>query len=82
MNQYTININDLSELIDGLNNAMIAYNDVIGAIQFNCSVSSKYEKLMDLPEEKLRMRFKSVENLYTQLLGYENNTWHCNRMII
>jgi len=74
MNQYTININDLSELIDGLNNAMIAYNDVIGAIQFNCSVSSKYEKLMDLPEEKLRMRFKSVENLYTQLLGYENNT--------
>jgi len=71
MNQYTININDLSELLDGLNNAMIVYNDIIGAIQFNCSVSSKYEKLMDLPEEKLIMRFKSVENLYKQLLKFD-----------
>jgi len=72
MNQYTININNLSELLDGLNNAMIAYGDIISAIQLGCDISSKFEKLNELPEEKLRMRFKSVENLYKQLLKYEN----------
>ena len=69
--KITIEVGDLTTFITGLNNAIIAYNDVVGAVYFGCGVPSKLEVLKDIPFEKLKERQRSLKDVYEQLIEIE-----------
>jgi hypothetical protein len=71
LHEYKIKTNDLSCLIDGLNNAIIAYIKVIRAIDLECQVPTELEVLKKVPFKKLKDRFNCLKNIYNQLLNYE-----------
>ena len=73
MDRYNIETENLSELLDGLNNAIISYKDVISSIQFGCNVPAKLEVLRNISEEKLLGRYNSLTSVYKQLLEYEKD---------
>lgn len=64
---------DLSVFTSGMNNALIAYHDVINAIKLGCEVPTKWH-LFDNPEGeiKLALREKSLIDFYKQLEELEN----------
>jgi len=64
MIKYNIDVNDLTNLIDGLNNAILAYKEVI-------DVSSKFKELENIPIENLYKRLDSIKQLYDQLINFE-----------
>jgi hypothetical protein len=70
--KYIIESNDISELLDGLNNAIIAYKEVVNSIEFRCSIPRKLLPLKDVPSETLKNRLVSLKQLYTQLLEFES----------
>ena len=63
--KITIEIDE--NTFNGLNNACIAYNDIVGACLFGCDVPSKFKKLKTLSEEELLARRDAVCNLYKQI---------------
>lgn len=65
--KITIEVNDITLLINALNNAMIAYNDVVMSIYFCCDISEKFMSLKEMPFENLRARQESLKNVYKQL---------------
>lgn len=69
--KITIEVEDLSTFITGLNNAIIAYNDVVCAIDLCCNVPSALLPLKNIPFEKLRERQKSLKDVYEQLIEIE-----------
>lgn len=73
MSKYNIEVENITELVDGLNNAIISYKDVVNSIRFGCGISSKLEPLRNLPEEKFMARLKNLIFLYEQLLDYEKS---------
>jgi hypothetical protein len=66
-----INEDDLPCLLDGLNNAIIAYNNIIGAIKFGFEVHSKLQPLENLSHSELDDRIKALIGLYDQLAKLE-----------
>lgn len=69
--KITIEIDDVSTLIDGLNNAIIAYNEVVGSIMLCCEVPLILSPLKQIPFEKLRERQQCLNDLYKQLIKIE-----------
>lgn len=69
--KITIEVEDLSTFITGLNNAIIAYNDVVCAIVLCCDVPLALLPLKNIPFEKLRERQKSLKDVYEQLIEIE-----------
>jgi hypothetical protein len=69
--KITLEVEDISTLLDGLNNAMIAYDDIIWAIYLCCKIPSKLEPLKSLPFEQLRERLKALKDVYEQLIKIE-----------
>ena len=65
--QIILEIEDLETLVDGLNNAVIAYGNVASALILGVSVPSNLEPLRTLPEEVVRSRFTAVVDLYKTL---------------
>ena len=61
-------LKEFSNFISGLNNAIIAYDDVKGAIDFACEVSPKWD---NVPVEKMRERLKLLRDKYFELLDIE-----------
>ena len=66
--KITIETNDLTKFIDGLNNAIIAYGEDISAREFCCHSS---EKLSKIPLDKAYERFNELKFIYNQLLTIE-----------
>lgn len=66
--KITIETNDLTKFIDGLNNAIIVYGEDISAREFCCKSS---EKLSQIPLEKAHERFNELKFVYKQLLIIE-----------
>ena len=69
---------ELSILLDGLNNAIIALQDVYGSAQFGCEVPKKFEKLFEDKSfeeiDKMRKdRISCLKHLYEYLLLYEDS---------
>ena len=67
---------ELSTLLDGLNNACIALRDVYAAGRLGCQVPSKFKpffetKTFDEIEEETHLREDAVKQLYDFLLSYE-----------
>ena len=67
MAKKTITIEIDEETFNGLNNAVIAYTDVIWGIYLGCEVDTKFEPLKSLPEEKLLERKDKVLNFYKEI---------------
>ena len=63
--KITIEIDE--NAFDGLNNALIAFNEIAFAIKFCCDVPSKLEPLKDLPEERLDARRKALFEMYKEV---------------
>lgn len=68
-----LEVNDLKTLIDGLNNAIIAYNEVVVAINLCCDVPSVFEPLKKIPFEILTDRQKALRDIYLQLIQIEES---------
>lgn len=66
-----IEINDLKATLDGLNNALHAYNDIIFGITMGCEVPKKYDGLKKYTEDELKHRLNCAKELYEQLSTYE-----------
>lgn len=67
---------ELSTLLDGLNNACIALGEVYAAGRLGCQVPSKFtpffeSKTFDEIEEETHLREAAVKQLYDFLLSYE-----------
>lgn len=59
---FTIEVNE--HLFCALNNATIAYNDIIGSCLFRCDVPPKFEPLKTLSDEELIARRDALIDLY------------------
>ena len=66
-----IEVEDLKTLIDGLNNAIISYNEVVMALYLCCEVPSRLAPLKTIPFEDLRERQKALGAIYEQLIQIE-----------
>ncbi len=67
---------ELSTLLDGLNNACIALGDVYAAGRLGCQIPNKFRPLFetrtfDEMMEETRLREDAVKQLYDFLLSYE-----------
>lgn len=67
---------ELSTLLDGLNNACVALGDVYAAGRLGCQIPSKFipffeERTDDEIMKETRLREDAVKQLYNFLLSYE-----------
>lgn len=53
--------------IKTLNNAIIAYIDVIHSLKYGCEVSPKFEVLKQLSDEELQRCMNDIVDLYKQI---------------
>lgn len=65
-----VELNLTMDTFNGLNNAIIAYNDIIFAIEFCCDIPSKLEPLKKLPLEELHARREALMKMYKDLEKY------------
>ena len=65
-----IEVNDLTEFISALNNALIVYGDIISSIQLGCEpgllIKNKVA-LEQIGEDKLKARYDALVNVYMKL---------------
>ena len=65
-----IEVNDLTEFISALNNALIVYGDIISSIQLGCEpgllIKNKVA-LEQIGEDKLKARYDALVNIYMEL---------------
>ena len=67
MAKKTITIEIDENAFNGLNNAVIAYLDIVSACFLRCEVDSKFEKLKTLSDEQLFARRDSLVDMYHQI---------------
>lgn len=67
MAKKTVTIAIDEDTFSGLNNAVIAYNDIIFAIDFCCDVPSKFEPLKKMSEEQLHARRDGLMQMYKDI---------------
>ena len=58
---------DITTFAKALNNACVAYGDVIYSIFLRCEISSKLQPLKDLTDEELQQRFDCLKSIYKQI---------------
>lgn len=63
-----LHTHDFNNLICGINNAIIAYNDIFAAKFLGCEYPSKWEKVTT---ETMQERLNELHYLYEQLLTIE-----------
>lgn len=64
---------DISLFIDALNNAIIAYGNIVHSIFLCCSVPSNLEPLKKIPYDVVEKRFYCLKNIYKQLEKIEQD---------
>ena len=63
---------EFTEFVSAYNNALIAYKDIINAINLGCQVSSKWDKLAESKtEEELKHRLFLLQHQYNELCWKE-----------
>lgn len=63
-----IEIDNITTLLDGLNNAIIAYNNIYSCKYLGLNIPKAFEMV---PEEKLKQRIDYLTEFYKELLKYE-----------
>ena len=69
-----IEVDDIEVLAKALNNAFLAYGDIISSINLGLEPqlsSVKYLPLMDLPFEELDRRYNTLKDVYLQIEAKE-----------
>lgn len=67
MAKKTITIRIDENTFNGLNNAYIAYNDIIFACLMGCEVPEKFKKLKNLSDEELCERRTALLEMYREI---------------
>lgn len=65
-----IEVDDLTEFISALNNALIVYGDIISSIHLGCEPSLLIKNkvaLEQIGEDKLKARYDALVNVYMKL---------------
>lgn len=68
-----IEVSDIKTAVDAINNAIIAYGDVISKIMLCCDIPTILEPLKQLSEEEITKRFNCLKQIYEQLESIEQN---------
>lgn len=68
-----IEVSDIKTAVDAVNNAAIAYGDVVSKIILCCDIPKSLEPLKNLSEEELTKRFNCLKQIYEQLEAIEQN---------
>lgn len=71
-----LEIQDIKTFADGLNNAIVAYLDIINSIQLCCHIPEKMQGLQQLEEAELNKRFDCLKDVYNQVLVIEKESKH------
>lgn len=71
--KITIEIPDIKTAVSAINNAVIAYGDIISALILGCDVPEKFKVLTQLSDDELMERFYCLKSIYEQLEVVENN---------
>lgn len=69
-----IEVDDIEVLAKALNNAFLAYGDIVSSINLGLEPqlsSVKYLPLMDLPFEELDCRYNTLKDVYLQIEAKE-----------
>ena len=69
-----IEVSDIELFAKALNNAFVAYWNIISSIKLGCDPqikSAKFKKLEELSEEELTQRFEELERVYLQVENIE-----------
>lgn len=68
-----IEVPDIKTVADAINNAAIAYGDIVYAIMLGCQVPNRLEPLKKLSEEELNKRCDCLRQIYKQLEEIEKS---------
>ena len=68
-----IEVTDITTAAKAINNAMVAYGDIIYSVILGCEVPQKFQPLSKLDEEELTKRFDCLKGIYKQLEEIEKN---------
>ena len=68
-----IEVLDIKTAVDAINNAAIAYGDVINKVMLCCDIPNRLEPLKNISEEELTKRFNCLKQIYEQLEAIEQN---------
>lgn len=68
-----IEVDNLSRFIDGFNNAILAYQNVVSSIILGCEIPQKFEPLTAVDEDILLQRKKDLAKVYEQLIEIEKS---------
>ena len=69
--KITIEVSDITQTAIALNNAMVAYGDIISCIELGLPVMEKFRVLEDVDDKVLRNRFECLRNMYKQIEALE-----------
>ena len=67
-----IEVDKIELFATALNNAIIAYEDVLYGIYLGCEIQTQFNKLKTLPFEQLKIRQKCLKNVYRQIQKIES----------
>lgn len=68
-----IEIPDITTAAKAINNAMVAYGDIVYSVILGCEVPQKFQPLTNLEEDELTKRFDCLKGIYKQLEEIEKN---------
>ncbi len=67
----TIEIPDITAAAKAMNNATIAYGNVLSSAMLGCQVPKEFEFLYDFSDEELKNRYECVKSIYEQIEDME-----------
>jgi hypothetical protein len=67
-----IEVPNIKTAADAINNAAIAYGDIVSALILGCDVPNKFKVLAKLSDDELMERFYCIKSIYEQLEVMEN----------
>ena len=62
-----VEVDDITTFAKALNNAMVAYGDIIWSLRIGCDVPKHFWPLGSSDEEELDNRFECLQKLYEQV---------------
>lgn len=68
-----IEVPDIKTAAIAINNAIVAYNDIVWSIILGCEVPNKFRPLKTLDDEELEKRLSCLKDIYKQLEEMEKN---------
>lgn len=71
--EIKLQVKDIELFTKALNNALIAYNEVVNAITLGCDIPSKLEPLRKLDDYELICRRNCLADVYKQVEAIEKH---------